>query len=234
MSTELQYTSSIFQLALGVNGVFAFLINHFLSIRNRLVTEFMAKVTQLDPNIQLSERRRYLVKYLYRSMAGYRFFHAFFLVAISVAAISGALAFYYLLRAALAPTEIISDGYLTFLTAVMLLLNPIIYFTFYRASESLLSAVKEKMKIRPEDLPNILEGISLIEDNEVLDIALARSTLIDWKFKVKLHRIRIHYYVKGRWQSIRRLWHKRTKEEIDELLRELAKEEVPSDRKDQK
>lgn len=219
MNTELQYTSSIFQLALGVNGVFAFLINHFLSVRHNVVEGFVAKVAEHIPSSDLGQKKRYLRKFIYRSAHGYRLFYSFFIIVIALATVSGAASFYYLHRAAIHPTEAISNSYFTSLSIALLVVNPILYFAFYRSSEWYLRIVNEYIVFSPEEALQYYRGAVSVEVEVKTKYALEK---MEWK----LMRIRasqtarkVGYFIKHYWHMCRPR-RKYSKEEIEALLRD--------------
>ena len=108
VSTELSNTSSIFQLALGVNAVFAVLLNHYFRIRSELVSTFAAQLREHNPDFSAVGREKHVAKYLFRATIGYKVVHFFFIGCLILTLISALVSFYFLLKAALFPKELAS------------------------------------------------------------------------------------------------------------------------------
>jgi hypothetical protein len=174
MTTQIQFTSSIFQLAFGVNAVFVILLNHYLGLKASLTEDFIRKLQELDPSLLLDGKRKHLTKYLIRAMVWYRIFNAYFLFCIALAVISCAVSVYYLLQAALVPDEKISSVLLTTLTYIFLVANPILYFVFLRSSEWFLSVVQSRLKLKQEDVSLVKESIMLSDLSDKLADMIAK------------------------------------------------------------
>lgn len=183
MSTQLQYTSSIFQLALGVNAVFAILLNQYLAVRAKLVDEFIQKLKNHNPSLSLDGKQKHLIKYLFRAMRGYRVINAYFILCVVLAVFSGGISLYYLLRSALAPTEEIASWLLTALTLGFLAANPVLYFGFLRVCDWLLLQVKNNLTIQADHVSLIEQSIELSELCDSANEIIAKAHIHAWEFK---------------------------------------------------
>ena len=148
-STELANTSSIFQLALGVNAVFAVLLNHYLRYKNELVRTFAARLNEYSPSFNAKGREKHIAKYLFRATIGYKVIHFYFIVCVVFALGSAAVSFYFLLRAALVPKDYIPNK-LLILLSIVTLVNPVLYFCFFKASELFLNLIRERLQLKAE------------------------------------------------------------------------------------
>jgi len=186
MCTQLQYTSSIFQLALGVNAVFAILLNQYLAVRAKLVDEFVLKLKNHNPSLSLDGKQKHLIKYLFRAMRGFRVINAYFILCVVLAVFSGGVSLYYLLQSALAPNEEIASWLLTTLTLGFLVANPVLYFGFLRASDWLLLQVKNNLTIQADCVSLVGESIEISKLCDSADEMIAKAQIIAWGFKKRM------------------------------------------------
>lgn len=185
MNTELQFTSSIFQLAFGLNAVFVVLLNRYLTLRTDLTDEFIRKLNAHNPALDLAGKRKHVTKYLFRTMVGYRAFNTFLFFCIVLALFSSGVSLYFLLKAALDPTEEISSTLVTWLTLGFVVVNPVLYFAFLRASDWFLSAVKTRLVILPELVPLIERSIQAAIHRDAIDETLAQVHIARLRSKAR-------------------------------------------------
>ncbi len=176
-STELANTSSIFQLALGVNAVFAVLLNHYLRYKNELVRTFAARLNEYSPSFNAKGREKHIAKYLFRATIGYKVIHFYFIVCVVFALGSAAVSFYFLLRAALVPKDYIPNKLLILLSIVTLVINPVLYFCFFKASELFLNLIRERLQLKAEMVQLVEICIKVSETTESTNELVARLQL---------------------------------------------------------
>jgi hypothetical protein len=193
MTTELQYTSSIFQLAFGVNAVFALLLNHYFSLRAKLTDEFIRKLKTHNPALSLDGKQKHITKYLFRAIGGYRIFHAYFIFCIVVAIVSSGVSLCYLLQAALAPTAKISSTILAVLTIGFLIISPILYFVFLRASDWFFLLVTNRA-IQKEDVSLVEKCMELSEMHDMASEMIAEAQILVWQSKKRrlIESLKVH------------------------------------------
>jgi hypothetical protein len=217
MNTPLSNTTSIFQLALGVNAVFAIVLNHYLRHKKEIVATVADKLKQHNAEFSVKGKERHLIKYLYRATVGYRVFHVYFLSCLLLSILSVSISFYYLLKAALHPTDEISALWLTFLSIVTLLLNPVVYFLFFRLSEWFLFAVREHLEIEADSAQLIEICVSVSEMIETSKLLIARSQLSSEVLKIKEAKITIKRIGIPLIHPIRYLRKRKLDKEINEV-----------------
>ncbi|ACX95805.1 hypothetical protein [Halothiobacillus neapolitanus] len=224
MSTQLQYTSSIFQLALGVNAVFGILLNHYFSVRAQLVVDFTQKLKDHNPDISFDVKQKHLTKYLFRTMRGYRLFNTYFILCVALAVLSGGASFYYLLQSALAPAEPISSELLTVLAIILLVVTPAVYFSFFRASDWFLLLIRERLAFHAGEELLIKLSIETSEFLKSMDEKLAEAEILRWRLQKQRIISAIKSCTEPILHPIRSIQRHRAKRVVDRLRRQFNNE----------
>jgi hypothetical protein len=170
MDVNLSNTSSIFQLAIGVNAVFAVLLNQYLNHKKRIVHLFINKIKDHKPNFSPTGKEKHIADYTFHSMPGFRLFKRFFILCSVMSSSSVLISFYCLLLGAFNTNYIITSGWLIFLSMLTIIINPIIYFIFFKLSEAILFALEVKFTLPAEYIPLIeqyLDNIDFIENSRI-------------------------------------------------------------------
>jgi len=135
MIIQLSNTSTIFQLSFGINAIFALVVNHCLKQKKDLMIIFVNKIESHEGSSSVEGKKKYFAKYLFRLLVSHRFIYNFFCFRMILASASVFASYCFHLRAAEYPSEEIPRFNLFYLSAIMLLGNPIIYYSFFRTSE---------------------------------------------------------------------------------------------------
>jgi hypothetical protein len=124
----LSSSTSIFQLAVGVNAALPVLISDYERMRDRAAESMLRKIHELNPDFELKERdREEFISFTLRSIAGLR--HAqrltHYVVALSITL--SAIALIALCWAAIDPDQVISIKQLLTFVGVTLIAGPAFY-----------------------------------------------------------------------------------------------------------
>jgi len=221
MNVKISDTSSIFQLALGVNAVFAILLNHYLSQRNNLLKLFAEKIQEHKPDFHIAGKEDFLIKYMSNSMAGYRFFNKYFIVCAIISASSIMFSFYWLLQAAIYPTWVISARAFVFVSTVLIIVNPVVYFSFFKLTETLLLALRTKFTIKSQYIPFIEDSIDTYELIERANNIIINSKRYGFNKKIEAIKSRVHNTLKILLHPIDCLKKRRTERFIEDEINKL-------------
>lgn len=192
MTMELQYTISIFQLAFGVNAVFVWLLDHHTVIKNKIVEDFLIKVNAYEPNFLTKENSKFLTTYISKTVRGYKIVKAFFIILFIVALSSCGISIFCLLYAALHPQKKISPGLPVVLSIIFIIVNPILYFVYIKASNKIASVIKDKMELTEGLVELIKLSFSAYEMVDKTDDVLMELELR--RYKNKFRKVKSNIY----------------------------------------
>jgi hypothetical protein len=181
-SIALANTTTILQLAFGLNGVIAVLINEYSRKSEHITALFIDKLRLHKPNFSIGERQERFEEYLFGSMPGYRFVRRLFVLSISLSIISIIFSFYYLIQAAINPKETISCEILSceifvVCATMMVIVNPAIFAMFRFVSDMQIWGVEYKISVS-STIVGLLEGyLEWPEQKKQIDAIVSQARM---------------------------------------------------------
>lgn len=172
MGAELINTSSIFQLSLTINAIFAVILNRYTKQRKALFTVFYNKIINTNSTFCIDGNEKILYKFLYSHVDGFKIFIRFFYFCIFLSGVSVLISFYYLVASALVPTEEISTIKLIVYSVLFIIVNPSCFYLFFLLSDNLPDIIDKKLQVSTSDALKTIDSIELMKIHESLQNAL--------------------------------------------------------------
>lgn len=208
MGIELQYTSSIFQLAIGLNAVFPLLSSHYSRLKREMVVIVLEELRRHEPEFASRGKEKHIENFMFDAMFGYRAFRWFTRLCMVLSMLSLLVSFGFLLEAATHHDSQISERLLTFLACSMILFSPTIYYLFVRGSEWFISEVRKRLDFDEIDVEALKISISAQELGDWASEVVERSQLEAYKILVKSRLGSIRHRI-GALPGIAKRWRRR-------------------------
>ena len=197
-------TSTIFQLAFGLNLVAGMWIKNFSAARELVWDKYISTISEIVPEKELESKNLY--KALETLFPDFKTMTNYCLLIVGYSAVTVFLCFVALLNAVILPEKIINPYMFIFMSSIILIFNPILYYWFnsyYKSRLSLnLLAIERYTKEDPQGNILIAEGHDNMQDLKNLNKEI-RSTLLSFKFmELKLSLSEIYVNSKEKLKTI--------------------------------
>ena len=138
---EIKDTSSVFQLAFGLNAVILVIYQNSYQKRKELLDYVTLEIKKHYKNVNIEN------EYILNSFPSYKKIKYLFFFFISLSFLSILCSFYYLVKAVLEPESEMCENLFIFLSTFLILVNPVLYYIYKVILDSLISLIKDKNTI---------------------------------------------------------------------------------------
>jgi|GEM_PF-2189801 len=213
----LDKTTSILQIAFGINFIFGYLLINFISLKEELINTFIQEITSHFPNFNLTDKKP-VVNVLLSLNKVYRVMNLLFVFSFIIAFLNTVTAFILLYKAAVSPElASIKQSYFLVICIWMLFISPTIYWLTKAILEKLIERSKKEQLSYPE-ANQVIETLKLTEN-------ISDSTrLIDKlyvEYKISCMKSRIRHSIR----TIQKVMHpikyyqdKKLQQEIEDII----------------
>ena len=158
---DIKDTSSIFQLAFGLNAVILVIYQNSYQKRKELLDYVASEIKKHDKNAVIEN------DYILNSFPSYKKIKYLFFFFISLSFFSILCSFYFLVEAVLEPESEMCENLFIFLSVFLVLVNPVLYYIYKVILDSLISLVKDKTTITKDTAIYMSIAMNMIsEDRE--------------------------------------------------------------------
>lgn len=138
---DIKDTSSIFQLAFGLNAVILVIYQNSYQKRKELLDYVASEIKKHDKNAVIEN------DYILNSFPSYKIIKYLFFFFIFLSISSILCSFYFLVEAVLEPESKMCENLFIFLSVFLILVNPILYYIYKVILDSLISLVEDRTTI---------------------------------------------------------------------------------------
>ncbi len=183
---DIKDTSSVFQLAFGLNAVIMVIFKNSYQKRKEFL-DYMASEIQKHVGNSNIENQYLLNCYPPYKKIKYAFY---FFIVLSISSIL--CSFCYLVEAALVPDLKISENIFIALSVILILVNPILYYFYEFTLNSSISIIKEKSVITKDDAIFMSKFMNILSESKESDEILSKKLRETEKliFRSKISRIK--------------------------------------------
>lgn len=165
---DIKDTSSIFQLAFGLNAVILAIYQNSYQKRKELLDYVASEIKKHDKNANIEN------DYILNSFPSYKIIKYLFFFFIFLSISSILCSFYFLVEAVLEPESKMCENLFIFLSVFLILVNPILYYIYKVLLDSLISLVKDKTTITKDLAIQMSKMMNLISKNRESNKAFSK------------------------------------------------------------
>lgn len=180
---DIKDTSSVFQLAFGLNAVIMIIFKNSYQKRK----EFLDHIgSEIKKHVRTSNIENQFLLSSYPTYKKIKYIFFFFIV-LSIFSIL--CSFYYLVAAVLEPTLKMSEDLFLTLSVFLILINPILYYFYEVMLDLLISLIKDKSKITKDTAIQMSKVMNMIsknrEFNNEISEKLQKTNKLIFESKIK-------------------------------------------------
>lgn len=157
---DIKDTSSIFQLAFGLNAVILVIYQNSYQKRKELLDYVASEIKKHDKNAIIEN------EYILNNFPSYKKIKYLFFFFISLSFFSILCSFYFLVKAVLEPESEMCENLFIFLSVFLILINPVLYYIYKIILDSLISLVKDKTTITKDTALYMSKSMNVISKNK--------------------------------------------------------------------
>lgn len=213
---NLQDTTTIFQLAFGINAVMLAIINKQDEHKNRLINLLVSKMLKYEPSFTATTKE--VKNALLETFKYHKYFKITFYIVLIISFSSVICSFCFLISAAVNPTTKIDSLAFIVLSTFLILINPIIYYFYHNFLNKVIQVFEDKTSISETDTSSILLYIKIKKEQAEFDKLILQSYEAHWKYKI--NKLKNFFVFHPIFHPIRWLKSKLLEKEINKIIKE--------------